>query len=329
MSVSLSLNPKNTHFPEMETPSSKRQKMGQSEDKFSTKRLILALDSIPSYSDSMSDSDENPIVKHAAMRVELIYQALVLYFRKGLRTDGTQRNFDVSVSSARMQVGQSHTPGYHAAHSFPASGVIDTLWDTMCQEVALEKDLTPQKRQVLAALKTAHFKLQSEIFDTENIVSHLNHGIKKCLFSDTPSEVLLNRTNIQDTGVNLGVDKGLEKYVRESLISEIFKRSAYGEEPHVLTRYYVQKTRQHFETKIIEFNKRIAESKTSTQIQKISKALEKTKSELLGTKEPRYELLVGKFDHQSQQLKMVTGDNLFKRSLELLAVYDPQDLSKV
>ena len=271
------------------------------------------------------------VTEHAAMRVNLIYQAMVVYWQKAVRSDGSIRDFHVSVRKADLQVGQAHSTQHHAAHAFPASGLVDDLWNRMIFEKQTEEKLTPKKEMILGALHDAHKKMQEQLFEPENIPSPLAEGVKRTIWTGTPASIGLNRTTIVHTNVNLIVDRQLELDVRREFIPELVRLSAQGKvEPHHLTKMFVDRARTHFEAKIKEYQTHITQIKNDSykslkkEISYYERLILLTQAALAGTVEPNYAEIFGKFDPATMQKAMLTGDELFKRSLEVLKQYQPE-----
>lgn len=171
-------------------------------------------------------SDPQTIKEHAHMRMQLFALAVVGLYGLAIRSDGSEDNeFKFNLISAYLQCGKAingkrkFKNKYQAAHYNAAAGYIDNSRERDIQTIFKEKDITPLKKQRLAAkgFTEEDFKLIKQNFDNYDELINIFDRIwtvnplrPQSIFTGTHTDLVLNSTTEVERGINLVVDKWIE-----------------------------------------------------------------------------------------------------------------------
>jgi hypothetical protein len=286
--------------------------------------------SINRYKDAALDQE---IKNHAYQRVHDFYLKVIVYHRKGCRTEMPPSHVEFYVGSSRLQKGISHRPEYHAAHHNAASGITDNIKMLYRRQITQEGKITPQKARLFKAKGLTEAQLKAVEDSGPQIDQNLLKDLLKKAFKDNLSIIeatelndTINTTTVLPRAVNLGPDKSLENALRKAAIPQLLSQVAKDEiTPEKATKKFVKKAKEHFEEKMASLQERLGDLKlkklTNANQQAITKLETKIhfyQLEIEGTQLPDFNQLIGKYDEQQQQLLPLNDEEKENLSYSLL-----------
>lgn len=239
---------------------------------------------------------EEALAQHAYERVQRFAVRALYLWNRAVRTGGALTDVHTKVEHAKLQVGRSTIPGYHAAHSEAASGFSENLKENLINQVKKEGATTPVKEGIfrLKGMSDEQMALLlAKPHLAEEVVEKFWPGTS--LLDHTEVDVLLNATSCLPAAVNIGCDLRLEKTIRP-LIAEINKKLMQGSlTPSDATEEYVQAIKKHFNNVISTLEEEIKNDELSANaLERKKRQIFYHKEELRGTKVPSFEALFGK-----------------------------------
>ncbi len=282
------------------------------------------------YKDEALDQE---IKNHAYQRVHDFYLKVIVYHRKGCRTEMPPSNVQFYVGSSRLQRGISHRPGYHAAHHNAASGITDNIKMLYRRQIMQEGKITPLKARFFKAKGLTEAQLKAVEDSGPQIDQELLKDLLKKAFEDNLSIIentelndTINTTTVLPRAVNLGPDKSLENALRKVIIPQLLSQTAKGEiTAEKATKKFVKRANEHFEEKKTSLQERLADLKSKKLTNANQQAITKLETkihfyqlEIEGTQVPNFKQLVGKYDEQNQQLLPLNDEEKENLSYSLL-----------
>lgn len=188
---------------------------------------------------AVGECDEESIREHAYLRIQVFSVLLVTFCGMARRSDPTkQRNLLLRIQAAYLQVGKATNfkeHKYDGSHFNAGSGLIDGIRDVLIEEISIDREITPLKKQFLlnkGFTEEIFAELARNGFTKESINEMFNRvwPVCKSILFNTETDQLINGTTELLKIINLTIDKALEKVLRPRML-ELLEKIAKEELP--------------------------------------------------------------------------------------------------
>lgn len=245
---------------------------------------------------------EEGLRQHAYLRIQLFLMGALAFWKKATRTRKPPEEICLQIGPAKLQVGQANHRAYQAAHAHTAAGLVDNLKENIVKRITKD-GLSPIKSKILLAKGITEEQLL-ELDRNHQDGSFVEAVINKAwpqsdLLGETSLELQLNATNCLPYQVNQICDSGLERKIRPLVVSLYTKVMRDELDPTAATKMYTKAVQDHFEKQIQTVELRLKEEDDPS----LKRILNYYTHQLIGTREPDYDLFVPEKDPVARKLK--------------------------